>query len=374
LSRVGTAATIRREVLLVELPTGTVTFLFTDVEESTAVVRRLGPSYAEALRHSRELLRSVFAEHGGTEVDTQGDSCFVAFTRARDAVLAAVDAQRSLASQDWPGGHALHVRMGLHTAEPHRWEEGYVGVGVHRAARICSVGHGGEMLLSRSNAGLIDDEDLPGVSLRDLGAHRLKGLDRPERIFQLLVDDLPSEFPPLNTVEGAGLATETLVILFGDMGAATPRSHESDPAEFRQLIGEYHRTIEAVLAEQGGQQMPSFGDGVAAVFRSARTALTTAEMLHRRLASRDWPGGGAVQMSVGLAAGEAVATAFGYFGEAVNASMALCSLARPGQTLVSDTVRGLLGGDDLERVELSSVGRRISEGAAPFEVYEVVSG
>ena len=358
---------------MVELPTGTVTFLFTDVEESTAIVRKLGARYAEALRHCRDLLRSVFAEHGGNEVDTQGDSFFVAFTRARDAAIAAVEAQRSLARHDWPGGHALSVRMGLHTAEPHQWEEGYVGVGVHRAARICSVGHGGEVLLSRSTAGLIDDEDLPGIGLRDLGAHRLKGLDRLERIFQLVIDGLPSEFPPLRTVEGAGLATETLVILFGDMGAATPRSHESDPAEFRQLIGEYHRTIESVLAEHGGQQMPSFGDGVAAVFRSARTALTTAEMLHRRLASRDWPGGVAVRMSIGLAAGEAVATAFGYFGAAVNASMALCSLARPGQTLVSDTVRGLLGADDLNRVELTSVGKRITDGAAPFEVFEVVA-
>jgi len=357
-----------------ELPAGTVTFLFTDVEESTAVVRRLGPSYAEALRHSRDILRAAFAEHDGREVDTQGDSFFVAFTRARDAALAAVDAQRSLAAHEWPTGQELRVRVGLHTAEPHRWEEGYVGVGVHRAARICAVGHGGQVLLSRSAAGLIDDEDLPGIGLRDLGAHRLKGLERAERIFQLLIDGLPSEFPPLKTMEGAGLASETLVILFGDMGATTPASHETDPAAFRQLIAEYHRTVESVLAEHGGLLMASFGDAVGAVFRSARAALGAAEALHRRLAMHGWPGGVDVRMSLGLAAGEAVATAFGYFGEAVNRSMALCGLAKPGQTLISDTVRGLLGGDDLERFELSAVRTRTTDGAPPFDVYEVLSG
>ena len=230
------------------------------------------------------------------------------------------------------------------------------------------------MLLSRSTAGLIDDEDLPGVALRDLGVHRLKGLDRPERIFQLLVDDLPSEFPPLNTVEGAGLATETLVVLAGDLGAATPRAHDTDAAEFRQLIADYHRTVESVFTEHGGQLMASFGDGVAAVFRSARSALAAAGALHRRLEEHDWPGGRTVRMSVGLAAGEVVATAFGYFGTAVNTSFTLCSLAHPGQTLMSDTVRGLLAGDELDRIALSSVGERVIEGAAPFEVFEVVSG
>jgi class 3 adenylate cyclase len=355
---------------LTELPAGTVTFLFTDVEQSTAVVRKLGRDYAEALRHNRDLQRAAFAEHGGHEVDTQGDSFFVVFTRARDAVLGAVDAQRAFEAYEWPTGHELHVRMGLHTAEPHPWEGGYVGVGVHRAARICAVGHGRQVLLSRSTAGLIDDEDLRGVGLRDLGAHRLKGLDRPERIFQLLVDGLPSEFPPLNTMEGAGLATETLVILFGDLGATTP-THETDPAEFRELIAEFHRTVESVLAEQGGVLMASFGDAVGAVFRSARTALDTAAELHRRLAAHHWPGGAPLQIAVGLAAGEAVATAFGYFGTAVNASMALCGFARPGQTLVSDAVRVLLDGDDRERLELRSVGKRAID-SAPFEVYEVL--
>jgi class 3 adenylate cyclase len=357
-----------------ESPTGTVTFLASDVEASTAVVRKLGAGYADALRLSRDLLRAAFGEHNGYEVDTQGDSFFVAFTRARDAALAAVSAQHMLAAaEQWPEQHRLHVRMGLHTAEPHRWEGGYVGIGVHRASRICAVGHGGQVLLSRSTAGLIDDEDIPGVGLRDLGAHRLKGLDRPERLFQLLVEDLPTEFPPLNTIEAAGLATEMLVILFGDLGSSTP-SHETDPAEFRQLIADFHRTVESVLTEHGGVLMASFGDAVGAVFRSARTALATAEALHKRLAAHRWPSGEPLQISLGLAAGEAIATAFGYFGTAVNTSMALCGLAAPGQTLASDAVRVLLDGSDRDRLERSSIGAKAIDNAPPFEVYELVGG
>jgi class 3 adenylate cyclase len=357
-----------------ELPAGTVTFLATDVEASTAVVRKLGARYADALRLSRDVLRAAFGGHGGHEVDTQGDSFFVAFTRARDATLAAVSAQRALAAtEQWPEDQRLRVRMGLHTAEPHRWEGGYVGIGVHRASRICAVGHGGQVLLSRSTAGVIDDEDIPGVGLRDLGAHRLKGLERPERIFQLLVDDLPMEFPPLNTPEGAGLATEMLVILFGDLGSSTP-SHETDPADFRQMIADFHRTVESVVAEHGGVLMASFGDAVGAVFRSARTALATAEELHERLAVHRWPTGEPLQISLGLAAGEVVATAFGYFGAAVNTSMALCGLAAPGQTLASDAVRVLLDGSDRDRLERSSVGTKAIGNAPPFDVYELVSG
>jgi class 3 adenylate cyclase len=296
----------------------------------------------------------------------------VVFTRARDAALAAVSGQRALtAAKQWPEDRRLSVRMGLHTAEPHRWEGGYVGTGVHRASRICAVGHGGQVLLSRSTAGLIDDEDIPGVELRDLGAHRLKGLDRPERIFQLLVDDLPSEFPPLNTIEGAGLETEMLVILFGDLGSSTP-SHETDPTEFRQLIADFHRTVESVLTEHGGVLMASFGDAVGAVFRSAQTALETAEDLHERLAVHRWPTGDRLQISLGLAAGEAVATAFGYFGVAVNTSMALCSFAAPGQTLASDAVRVLLDAGNRDRLRLSSVGTTAIDDAPPFEVYELV--
>jgi predicted ATPase len=172
-----------------ELPTGTVTFLFTDIEGSTLLLRELGDGYAQVLAEHHRLLRDVWSRHCGVEVDTAGDSFFVAFARASDAVAAAGDGQRSLA--DGP----VRVRMGLHTGEPLLADAGYVGYDVHRAARIAAAGHGGQVLLSQSTV------DLAGAEVRDLGLHRLKDLSAPERIFQLGIED----FPPLKTLHETNL-------------------------------------------------------------------------------------------------------------------------------------------------------------------------
>jgi predicted ATPase/class 3 adenylate cyclase len=178
-----------------ELPTGTVTFLFTDIEGSTRLLHELGDGYAEALADHRRVLREAFARHGGFEVDTQGDAFFIAFARARDAVGAAAGAQRALLSGP------IRVRIGVHTGEPLRTDEGYVGMDVHRGARIAAAGHGGQVLISQTARELIED-DLPSeFALRDLGEHRLKDLSRPQRIFQLVADGLEGDFPPLATLE-----------------------------------------------------------------------------------------------------------------------------------------------------------------------------
>jgi class 3 adenylate cyclase len=131
-----------------ELPSGTVTFLFTDVEGSTRLIKQLRDRYGEVLAEHQRILRMAFDEYGGREIDTQGDSFFVAFRRAKDAVAAAVQAQRWLAEHAWPDAVELRVRMGIHTGEPTVGEERYVGLGVHRAARICAAGHGGQVLVS----------------------------------------------------------------------------------------------------------------------------------------------------------------------------------------------------------------------------------
>src|SRR3954464_12350296 len=155
------------------LPQGTVTFLFTDVEGSTRLLHELGDGYADVLAEHRRVLREAFARHGGVEVDTQGDAFFVAFARAGSAVAAAADAQEAL---DGP----VRVRMGIHTGEPLVTDEGYVGIDVHRAARIAAAGHGGQVLVSQSTRDLVGAD-----GLRDLGQHRLKDLSAPERIYQL---------------------------------------------------------------------------------------------------------------------------------------------------------------------------------------------
>jgi predicted ATPase/class 3 adenylate cyclase len=182
---------------MAELPRGTVTFLFSDIEGSTRLLARLRGRYADVLGEHQRLLRAAFEEHDGREVHTEGDAFFVAFTRASDAIAAAVSAQRSLASRRWPDAVEVRVRMGVHTGEAEVRLDDYVGLDVHRAARICAAGHGGQVLISSSTHELVADE-LPGdVALRDLGEHWLKDLDRPEHLFQLLVGDLPASFPAL---------------------------------------------------------------------------------------------------------------------------------------------------------------------------------
>jgi YVTN family beta-propeller protein len=181
-------------------PSGTVTFLFTDVEGSTRLLGELRDRYGGVLAEHQRLLREAFAAHGGEEVDTQGDGFFFVFTRARDAAAAAADGQRALAAYDWPDRAAFRVRMGLHTGEPALSDEGrYHGMGVHRTARIMAAGHGGQILASQATASVLADDDLDGVSLRDRGEYKLKDFERPERIYELELDGVSGKFPPLKT-------------------------------------------------------------------------------------------------------------------------------------------------------------------------------
>src|SRR5438132_2504226 len=178
-----------------ELPSGTVTLLFTDIEGSTRLLHELGERYADVLAEHRRVLREAFSRHGGIEVDTQGDAFFVAFARASDAVAAAGDAQSALVDRP------VSVRIGLHTGEPVVTEEGYVGIDVHRAARIMGAGHGGQVLLSETTARLLDSS---AAELRDLGEHRLKDLSAPQRLYQLG----GPEFPPLRTLYRTNLPVQ----------------------------------------------------------------------------------------------------------------------------------------------------------------------
>jgi WD40 repeat protein/DNA-binding SARP family transcriptional activator len=180
-------------------PSGTITFLFTDIEGSTRLLEKLGDQYAVALGEHHEILRAAIQKWNGREVDTQGDAFFVTFTRALDAVRCAAEAQRALAAHPWYQGENLRVRMGLHTGEPLIASTGYVGMDVHRAARIGDAGHGGQILLSPTTRELVL-QDLPeGLTIQDLGEHRLKDMKYPASIYQLVVDGLPVEFAPIRT-------------------------------------------------------------------------------------------------------------------------------------------------------------------------------
>jgi class 3 adenylate cyclase len=193
------------------LPQGTVTFVFTDIEGSTALLKRLGDRYGDALADHRRLIRQEFAARAGQEIDTQGDAFFFCFARARDAVAAAVAAQRALAAHAWPEHTELRVRMSLHTGEPVLGEEGYVGIDVHRAARICAAGHGGQVLLSATTAALVATGLPEGVSELELGEVRLADLDAPERVYQLMIEGLRNEFPPLRVKQDEPLDLDTAI-------------------------------------------------------------------------------------------------------------------------------------------------------------------
>lgn len=186
-----------------DLPSGTVTLLLTDIQGSTRLLQRLGADgYAAALGTHRDLLRTAFARHDGAEVDTQGDAFFVAFPTALGAVCAAIDCQRALASHPWPADAPMAVRMGLHTGEPTRTDEGYVGIAVNTAARIASAGHGGQILMSAATAALVRDElEREGITQRDLGMHRLKDLEGTHQIYQPMVPGLASDFSPPRSLQ-----------------------------------------------------------------------------------------------------------------------------------------------------------------------------
>ena len=182
------------------LPSGTVTLLFSDMEGSTLLLTRLGDRYVDALDAQRRILRAVWADCDGVELGTEGDSFYVVFNAATDGVKAVTQAQRALAAFEWPGGQPVRVRMGLHTGAPIPHDGAYVGIDVHRAARIASSAHGGQIVISAATASLVSGALPDGVALRDLGDHRFKDLERPEHVFQLEIDGLDQAFPPLRSL------------------------------------------------------------------------------------------------------------------------------------------------------------------------------
>ena len=241
-----------------ELPTGTITMLFSDVEGSTALLSRLGDRYAEALSAQRAIQRAAFAEFGGHEMGTEGDSFFAVFASAADAAWSCVAAQRNLAGHNWPEGITLRVRMGLHSGEPARHEDGYIGMDIHRAARIAATAHGGQVVASDAT-GLLAAPHLPAsISLRDLGFHRLKDIEAPEHIFQLTAAGLPDRFPPLRS-----------------LGAAT-----SFPAPMTPLVGRGDElaALRATAARPNVRLVTLTGPGGVG---KTRLALAAAALLHQ---------------------------------------------------------------------------------------------
>jgi len=357
------------------LPRGTVTFLFSDIEESTDLVRRLGNEAFAAIRTDhRRLLRAAFAAHGGREIDTAGDGFFVAFDSARNAVEAAVDGQLALARFRWPSQGEIRVRMGLHTAEPHVSEDGYVGIGVHRAARICDAAQGGQVLLSNATAAMIEDAELPGIALIDLGEHMLKGLPREQRLFQLEAPDLPSKFSSPRTLHadvqrpGAGTFLHTdlsdwrhVIRVLGDDASSA-------------LVADYHAVVSAAVEASEGATLERAGDEVLAVFREASSAVRAADAVRETLSEFAWPADCDVVVSIvlhsGRWSGDPQRPAAG---TALSRVMRLAKVVEPGQILVSPATAGLLEGD-LVGQRLRSLGERtVPDFDEPTHLYELAA-
>jgi class 3 adenylate cyclase len=356
-----------------QLPTGTVTFLFSDIEDSTELVRRVGNEAFAAIRiDHRLLLRSAFAAHGGIEIDTAGDGFFVAFDSARDGVEAAIQGQRALADFTWPDGAEVRVRMGLHTAEPHLGGDGYVGVGVHRAARICDAGRGGQILLSNATAGIVEDAELPGVALVDLGEHKLKGLLVEQRLFQLSAPGLLSTFAAPRTADASltpGAGTFLLADLTGWRNVINTVGDETSAA----LLADYHALATSLVAEHEGTILELVGDTIVAVFRSASHAVRAAVALRATVHDASWPTGCDVSVSIALHSGRwSGDPRQPRAGTAISRVFDLARAGEHGQTLISATTAALVEGDR-EVPPLRSAGERTLPGAdVPMHVYELV--
>jgi class 3 adenylate cyclase len=179
-----------------DLPSGPVTFLFSDIEGSTPLLQRLGDAYPATLAEVRRVIGSAVEAYGGYEVDARADEFFAAFADAGSALGAALDVQRSMRDHEWPEGDPVRVRIGLHSGEPARTETGYVGLPVNTGSRVCDAGHGGQILVSGETWAILGEEQ---SSLVDLGSHQLRGLPDPVALFQVVVDDLPKDFPPVRS-------------------------------------------------------------------------------------------------------------------------------------------------------------------------------
>jgi class 3 adenylate cyclase len=353
------------------LPTGTVTFLFTDIEGSTDLARRLGERFGAARSEHRRLLRQAFERHGGHEIDTAGDGFFVVFQRAGDAVAAAAAAQLALDAWASEAEARVRVRMGLHTAEPFLDGEGYVGVGVHRASRICAVGHGGQILLSNATAGVVEDLDLEGVELQDLGEHRLKDLDRPQRLFQLNVVGLTAEFPPPTSLDsGRGSAIMTLLVC--DL---------SGWGRFMQVVGDdeavaaakrYHAIVGKAAAAHEGRVVEAIADNAVALFERPRDAILTAIAVREALRIEPWIADEhRCSVASAVHSGRVVGSDGGLLGSAAIRAFELCELANADQILISYSTEALLAGDVTD-FGLSDLGERKVRGfERPVRVFAV---
>ena len=354
------------------LPQGTVTFLFTDIEGSTELLRALGTEYGGVRMDHGRLIEDACAANGGHVIDTQGDAYFAVFDRAADAVATAVDVQRKLAAVDWPEGLQLRVRMGLHTAEPYLDSTGYFGLGVHRAARICAAAHGGQILLSNATAGIVEDLEPAEFDLHELGEFRLKDIARPQRLFQLVVLGLEREFDPPKTLDAARDPYGKVgTLLATDIVHWSGFMHAEGDDVAAEVSAEYRRIVREAVAAHEGITLEAIADSVLAVFDRPRDAVDCAVATRQRLREHAWPLGYECPTAFAVHTGRLVARDHG--GASVLYVAQLVNEPEAGQILVSHSTEALLEGERLDPWRLRDLGERKVKGFdAPHRVFELV--
>lgn len=341
-----------------ELPRGTVTFLFTDIERSTELARQLGAEFGTMRAEHRRVLREAFARHDGHEIETAGDGFFVVFQRAGDAIAAAAAGQRALAEWDRSHEAPVRVRMGLHTAEPFVHEDGYVGVGVHRAARICAVGHGGQILLSNATAGVVEDLGLVGVNLHDLGEHRLKDMERPQALFQLDVEGLEVAFPPLESLDILAKTPVIVTLLATDLVGWSKALRKLGDDQALVTATTYQGIVRDAVDSNGGRVIDAIADSVLALFERPQNAVLAAIRVRDVLRHERWiPLEHLCPVRCGVHSGRVVDPQAKHLGSAALRSVRLCDSAEPWQILVSHATEALLEGDLLD-FRLTDLGER----------------
>lgn len=352
-----------------DLPTGTVTLLFTDIADSATLMLALGNRYPRLLSECRHVLRDSTSSHDGQEVESAGDTCVFVFRRARSAIDAAVHAQRSIHEHGWAEGASVSVAMGLHTGEPVVSDDGYVGVDVYRAALVCGEAGPGQVLVSDTTRQLVEDELPAGTTLRSLGERQLGRLDRPERLHQLEIEGLEHE----RVAARRGLPAGTVTFLFSDIEQSTRVMRQLGDA-WAQAHADHRRLLREAVRRAGGREVDTQGDAFFVVFARARHALDAAAAAQRSFRQHAWPGGTELRVRMGIHTGEPTIGEEGYLGLDVVRGARICAAAHGGQVLVSETTRVLVRGDEAEGIALRDLGEHhLKDLEHPERLYQLAA-
>jgi class 3 adenylate cyclase len=346
---------------MAELPAGTVTFLFTDVIGSTALWEQAPAAMQAALARHDELFDQAIGQSGGTNVRPrgEGDKRFAIFAGAPAAVAAALILQQALATEEWPTPRPIKVRVGIHTGEAQIRDHDYYGSAVNRSVRIRDLGHGGQVLLSGAVAALVADDLPKGARLVDLGEHQLRDLIRPEHVFQVVSQDLPSDFPPLLSLDArsdgplpritsfgtprVGEPDRVLVtLLITDIVGSTVRLAELGDRRWHALLEDHLLITRRELARFRGREIKTTGDGLLAIFDGPARAIHCAEAIRKGVRELG------LEIRAGVHTGEVEILDRDLAGIAVHIASRIVAEAGPGELLASSIVKDLVAGSGIE--------------------------